>query len=170
MFNIGWSEFLLIGIVALVAIGPKELPGVLRMAGQWIGRARRMAAEFQGQFQEALREAEMVETRKEIEETFKSAESTTSGLLTDGTEVKAAADTAAPASGSSEFEIVPAPLGTHPSWTENAPAAPAATDLSELADIADGTAAPIEQPLASHEPSADKTDDPPAPSGEKAAG
>src|ERR1700757_719827 len=52
MFDIGWSEFVVIAVVALIAIGPKELPGVLRMVGQWMGKARRMASEFQGQFQE----------------------------------------------------------------------------------------------------------------------
>src|ERR1700683_5410891 len=67
MFDIGWSEFLLIAVVALVAIGPKELPGVLRMAGQWMGKARKMAAEFQGQFQEAMREAEMADLKKEVD-------------------------------------------------------------------------------------------------------
>ena len=59
MFDIGWGELLLIGIVALIAIGPKELPGVLRTLGQWMAKLRRMASEFQGQFQEAMREAEM---------------------------------------------------------------------------------------------------------------
>ena len=55
MFNLGWGEILLIGIVALIAIGPKELPGVLRTVGQALAKVRRMANEFQGQFQEALR-------------------------------------------------------------------------------------------------------------------
>jgi sec-independent protein translocase protein TatB len=68
MFDIGWSELLVIGVVALVAIGPKELPGVLRMVGQWMGKARRMASEFQGQFQEALREAEMADLKKSFDE------------------------------------------------------------------------------------------------------
>ena len=58
MFEIGWGELLIIGIVALIAIGPKELPGVLRTLGQWMSKLRRMASEFQGQFQEAMREAE----------------------------------------------------------------------------------------------------------------
>lgn len=68
MFDIGWSELLLIGVVALIAIGPKELPGVLRAVGQWTGKMRRMAAEFQGQFQEALREAEMADLKKQVDE------------------------------------------------------------------------------------------------------
>jgi sec-independent protein translocase protein TatB len=57
-----------IGIVALIAIGPKELPTVLRSLGQWIGKIRRMAAEFQGQFQEALREAELTDLKKHAED------------------------------------------------------------------------------------------------------
>ena len=43
MFDIGWSELILIGVVALIAIGPKELPGVLRSLGHWMGKIRRMA-------------------------------------------------------------------------------------------------------------------------------
>jgi sec-independent protein translocase protein TatB len=73
MFGIGWSEFVVIGVVALIAIGPKELPGVLRMVGQSLGKIRRMANEFQGQFQEAMREAEMADVKKEIEDISTSA-------------------------------------------------------------------------------------------------
>jgi sec-independent protein translocase protein TatB len=69
MFDIGWGELMVIGIVALVAIGPKELPGVLRMLGQWMGKIRRMAGEFQSQFQEAMREAEMADLKKQFDET-----------------------------------------------------------------------------------------------------
>lgn len=68
MFDIGWGELVIIGIVALIVIGPKELPTALRTAGQWMGKIRRMAAEFQGQFQEAMREAEMTELKKQVEE------------------------------------------------------------------------------------------------------
>jgi sec-independent protein translocase protein TatB len=68
MFEIGWGELLLIGIVALIAIGPKELPGVLRTLGQWTAKLRRMAGEFQSQFQEAMREAEMADLKKQVDE------------------------------------------------------------------------------------------------------
>src|SRR6266851_9611251 len=68
MFDIGWGELLLIGIVALIAIGPKELPTVLRSLGQWMGKIRRMANEFQGQFQEAMREAEMADLKKQADD------------------------------------------------------------------------------------------------------
>src|SRR5258708_36863134 len=68
MFEIGWSELVVIAVVALIAIGSKELPGVLRMVGQWMGKARKMASEFQGQFQEAMREAEMADLKKSFDE------------------------------------------------------------------------------------------------------
>jgi sec-independent protein translocase protein TatB len=78
MFDIGWSELVVIAIVALIAIGPKELPGVLRMVGQWMGKARKMAAEFQGQFQEAMREAEMADLKKSFDEVKEAATGFTS--------------------------------------------------------------------------------------------
>lgn len=68
MFDISWSEFLLIGIVALVVIGPKELPAVMRTLGQWTRKVRSMASEFQNQFQEAMREAEMTELKKQVDD------------------------------------------------------------------------------------------------------
>jgi sec-independent protein translocase protein TatB len=68
MFDIGWSELVVIAVVALIAIGPKELPGVLRMVGQWMGKARKMASEFQGQFNEAMREAEMADLKKSFDD------------------------------------------------------------------------------------------------------
>ncbi len=68
MFNFGWGELVVIGIVALIAIGPKELPTVLRTLGQWMGKVRRMANEFQGQFNEALREAEFADLKKHADE------------------------------------------------------------------------------------------------------
>ena len=79
MFDIGWSELVVIAVVALIAIGPKELPGVLRMVGQWMGKARKMAAEFQGQFQEAMREAEMADLKKTFDEVKEAATGFTDG-------------------------------------------------------------------------------------------
>jgi sec-independent protein translocase protein TatB len=73
MFDIGGGELIVIAVVALIAIGPKELPGVLRMVGQWMGKARKMAAEFQGQFQEAMREAEMADLKKSFDEVKEAA-------------------------------------------------------------------------------------------------
>jgi sec-independent protein translocase protein TatB len=81
MFDIGWSEFLVIAVVALIAIGPKELPGVLRMVGQWMGKARKMATEFQGQFQEAMREAEMADLKKSFDEVKEAASGFSGGNI-----------------------------------------------------------------------------------------
>ena len=68
MFDISWTEFLLIGVVALIVIGPKELPGVMRTLGQWSRKVRSMASDFQNQFQEAMREAEMADLKKEVDD------------------------------------------------------------------------------------------------------
>jgi sec-independent protein translocase protein TatB len=67
MFDISWGELILIGMVALIAIGPKELPGALRTLGQWMTKIRRMASDFQNQFNEAMREAEMADLKKQVD-------------------------------------------------------------------------------------------------------
>jgi sec-independent protein translocase protein TatB len=77
MFDIGWGELVVIGVVALIAIGPKELPGVLRTTGQWMGKIRRMASDFQDQFKEALREAELDDLKKKVDEMTDTAKSYT---------------------------------------------------------------------------------------------
>src|ERR1051325_3696223 len=76
MFDISWGKLVIIGVVALLVIGPKELPGVLRQLGQWMTKIRRMAAEFQGQFQEAMREAEMADLKKQFDDTTSALKST----------------------------------------------------------------------------------------------
>jgi len=68
MFDISWSEFVIIGVVALIVIGPKELPGVMRTLGQYTRKVRSMAADFQNQFQEAMREAEMADLKKQVDD------------------------------------------------------------------------------------------------------
>jgi sec-independent protein translocase protein TatB len=78
MFDIGWGELLVIGIVALVVIGPKELPGVVRTLGQTMAKLRRMAADFQNQFNEAMREAELADLKKDAEKMIESATSAVS--------------------------------------------------------------------------------------------
>jgi sec-independent protein translocase protein TatB len=78
VFDIAWGEFIVIAVVALIVIGPKELPAVLRAIGQWTTKIRRMAAEFQGQFQEALREAEMADLKKEVDNLSDTAKGFTS--------------------------------------------------------------------------------------------
>ncbi|HWK94345.1 MAG TPA: Sec-independent protein translocase protein TatB [Pseudolabrys sp.] len=118
MFNFGWGEIVLIGIVALIAIGPKELPTVLRSVGQMMAKVRRMAAEFQGQFQEALREAEIADLKKQAEDLT----STVKDKVTDFTKFDPLAETksdiekafdepaGAPTSTASDYKPDAAPL------------------------------------------------------------
>jgi sec-independent protein translocase protein TatB len=80
MFDISWGKLVIIGVVALIVIGPKELPGVLRQLGQMMAKIRRMAGEFQGQFQEAMREAEMADLKKQFDETTSSLQSAASSM------------------------------------------------------------------------------------------
>jgi sec-independent protein translocase protein TatB len=68
IFDIGWPELVVIGVVALIASGPKELPTVLRTLGQYMGKLKRMSSEFQSQFQEALREAELSDLKKHAQD------------------------------------------------------------------------------------------------------
>jgi sec-independent protein translocase protein TatB len=67
MFEIGWTELVLIAVVAIVVIGPKDLPRAMRTVGQWAARLKRMGREFQGQFNEALKEAELDGVQKDLQ-------------------------------------------------------------------------------------------------------
>jgi sec-independent protein translocase protein TatB len=67
MLDMSWGEVMVIGAVALIVIGPKDLPRALRTVGQVTGKVRRMAAEFQGQFQEAIREAELDDVKQQLQ-------------------------------------------------------------------------------------------------------
>ena len=66
MFGIDSSEFLLIAIVALVVIGPKELPGLLRTWGKWMAQMRGMASEFRGHVDEMVRQSDLDEVKKQL--------------------------------------------------------------------------------------------------------
>jgi sec-independent protein translocase protein TatB len=66
MFDIGWDEMTVVAVVALIVIGPKDLPVVLRQAGRWVRKARAMAAEFQSGVEEMVREAELREMRDKV--------------------------------------------------------------------------------------------------------
>src|SRR5581483_1818316 len=67
MFDIGWSELLVIAVVAIVVVGPKDLPRLMRTFGHYAGKLRRAAADFQRQFEDAMRETELEEVKKAIE-------------------------------------------------------------------------------------------------------
>src|SRR5262245_11645200 len=72
MFDVGWSEILVIAVVAIVVVGPKELPRMLRTFGKTMGTVRRTANDFKRQFDEALREAERQADLGEAKSTIQS--------------------------------------------------------------------------------------------------
>src|SRR6266436_5377680 len=67
MFDIAWSELIVIIVVALVVVGPKDLPRLMRTAGQWAGRARAMADQFRRSFDDMARQSELDELRREVQ-------------------------------------------------------------------------------------------------------
>lgn len=68
MFDIGWTEMAIIAVIALLVVGPKDLPKVLRTVRGWIGKARSLAREFQSGVDDIVREAELKELKDEVVE------------------------------------------------------------------------------------------------------
>jgi len=66
MFDIGWTEILIISVVAIIVVGPKDLPRMLRSLGRYAGQLRRTAGEFRSQFDDAIRESELDELRSTL--------------------------------------------------------------------------------------------------------
>jgi sec-independent protein translocase protein TatB len=108
MPGIGWAELLILAIIAIVVVGPRDLPGLMRQFGKWFGKARRLAAEFQASIDEMGREAELDELRKEVEKLKKEA---TPGPDAGDDAAKAADDKTAPQSNMplSDRNIGPSP-------------------------------------------------------------
>ena len=136
MFDIGWSELVVIGVVALIAIGPKELPGVRRSLGHWMGKVRRMAGEFQDQFREAMREAEVSDLKRQFDEaSAKATAGFTNPLETAQKEVEKA-------------------FGTEPSSTDASSPSPsiAATDPGAIEPSASASVTETPSPETAQEP------------------
>jgi sec-independent protein translocase protein TatB len=67
MFDLSWTEILLIGTAAIIFIGPKELPNALRTLGQWAGKARALARDFQGSVDDMIRESDIQKIKSEVD-------------------------------------------------------------------------------------------------------
>lgn len=67
MLDIGWSELLMVAVVAIIVVGPKDLPRALRTAGQWLGKVRGMAREFQSSVDDMIRDSELEDLKKEAQ-------------------------------------------------------------------------------------------------------
>jgi len=170
MFDISWGKLVIIGVVALLVIGPKELPAVLRQLGQWMTRIRRMAAEFQGQFNEAMREAEMADLKKTFDETQASlssaASSVTSALDTSSFKTDMEKLIGNPLSGETSATSTPATPPSDPaSLATPATSIPdAATPPSDPVALGTAPVAPaIDVPMPELPPPVDTKDFAPAP-------
>lgn len=105
MFDIGWQEFILIALVAVVVVGPKDLPRVIRTVGQWIRKARSLASEFQGSLEEMAREAELDDVRKQLQQVSKEGLGATIEKHVDPTgELRQSIETAKASAGAEEIE------------------------------------------------------------------
>ncbi|MCB8822101.1 Sec-independent protein translocase protein TatB [Microvirga rosea] len=132
MFDMSWGEVMVIGAVALIVIGPKDLPKALRTVGQVTGKLRRMAAEFQGQFQEAMREADLDDAKRQLQGLNDSVTSMNRGfnpMQTIRDELKGAIET-------------PASAAADPSSSSQPPEKSPAETVSEAAAQARGEASP----------------------------
>lgn len=76
MFDISWTELMVIGVVALLVVGPKELPALLRTIGRYVGKIKQQAAEFRAQLDEAMRESEFESLKKDVEGAGRDMETT----------------------------------------------------------------------------------------------
>jgi sec-independent protein translocase protein TatB len=151
MFDIGWSELLVIAVVALIVIGPKELPGALRTVGQWTAKLRRMASEFQGQFHEAMREAEVADLKKQVDDMTSQAQSYAN--FDPVGDIRKEFETTQQQVESTFTEPLPAPTASAPAASEAG--APWAGPGSAAASAEPHTAAPAaapEEPPAADEP------------------
>ncbi|HPG89885.1 MAG TPA: Sec-independent protein translocase protein TatB [Hyphomicrobium sp.] len=106
MFDVSWSELLILGIVTLIFVGPKELPVFMRTLGRYAGSVKRQAAEFRSQFDAAMREAELDSMRKEMEAMQASVNSE---IMSVESAVNDAAAPPRPASAPHEQPVLPEP-------------------------------------------------------------
>ncbi|GLK55700.1 sec-independent protein translocase protein TatB [Methylopila capsulata] len=151
MFDIAWSEFLVVAVVALVVVGPKDLPALLRNVGRMVATVRRMAGEFQTQFNDAMREAELDDLKREVtglKDIASKAASSPNPFQIARDEIRKAVDSkpAAPsalageAASSSSVDDLPIPSALAPS--------PSAEDGATDADVVASAMSGIETPAA----------------------
>jgi sec-independent protein translocase protein TatB len=130
MFDLGWSELLLVAVVALVVIGPKDLPIAMRQVGKWVGKARAMTRHVRAGFDEMVRQTELEEMEKEWREHNKAIMAATPGVAFESAPA-APLDPSRDYAGEpppSGFEGLMAPESLPASGPEAVPEAPPAAD------------------------------------------
>ena len=160
MFDFSWGEVMVIGGVALIVIGPKDLPKALRTVGNMVAKVRRMAGEFQSQFNEAMREAELDEVRKDLQGLSTSVAAATSTgfnpIQTIRDEIKGAvestpakpADPSLPAPQPSAEPVSAAAIAPAVPMPDLPPVPPVADAASSLAAVEPAPAVPASAPAA----------------------
>ncbi len=159
MFDMSWGEVMVIGAVALIVIGPKDLPKALRTLGNMTAHVRKMAGEFQSQFNEAMREAELEDVKRQIQGVNESVSSLSTGfnpIQTIRDELKGAIDAkpgdpAAPAA-----DAAPSVGYTSPPAAVDEPAAalslPPVPEIGDPAESFRPPAEPLPGPAAAEPP------------------
>jgi sec-independent protein translocase protein TatB len=164
MFDIGWTELLVIAVVLIVVVGPKDLPPMLRAFGKMTQRARKVAGDFRAQFDEALREADLDDVRQTLSDAQKlnpvnSLREAMNPLRQMGNEIKA--DLQKSTTMENKTEVPPAVMSTpEPSMSlpETPPVMSPPTPQSAVAAELPGAAAVAETPKAVRKPRAKAAD------------
>jgi sec-independent protein translocase protein TatB len=149
MFDVSWSELLILGVVTLIFVGPKELPRFLNTLGRYLGVVRRQANEFRSVFEQAMREAEMDEIQKEVRAVSEGVKASLDDATRSVEGVKQAARVEDPTAASPEQPKAVAPADPPKAVTS----APAGTN-TEGAGVASAPAA--SQPVMASEVLADE--------------
>lgn len=146
MFDVGASELLMIAVVAIVVIGPKDMPRALRTAGRWVAKVRRVSGHFRAGIETMIREAEMEELERkwrEQNEQIMAAHPDTGGEYDE--------DGASASAASAEARIASAPAASADARAATVAPAPASSPKEQVAVAK--RVEPVEQPeLASNEP------------------
>ena len=155
MLDIGWSELLVLGILALLVVGPRELPRLMRTVGQWVNRARSMAREFQRGMEDVAREAdiqELADARKMVEDVQSIRTEAKKGLTNPGSWAKGTVRDAVAGEAGKTAAGASAKAGD--TAVESAPAAPAVPAAATATGAGAKPAAPPATPAAATPPSA----------------
>ncbi|MEL7526935.1 MAG: Sec-independent protein translocase protein TatB [Pseudomonadota bacterium] len=145
MFDIGWTELMVIACIAIIVVGPKDLPRMLRTLGQTLGKMRRMSREFQSTFNDALREAEqqadIADMKKQVEDVanFNPLGDLKKSIEEDAAQKASKPMTTKPASAEAETAMETAPPAETDTAAAEPTAQPAKADTANTPDKAPAT-------------------------------
>jgi sec-independent protein translocase protein TatB len=147
-FDIGWPELMLIGVVALVVIGPKDLPAALRVAGYWVRKARGLSREFHSSVEQMMREVELHEVQNELKKATELDLDREFNTILDPVNDPAAGP---------QPRVIPDYLDTTPAPADPGPIAPSLAVVEPVPAVEEpeqltAMAADPPEPLAEHEP------------------